>query len=184
MQLFIVFEKISIQSWTSKVNKPNFFFIFISQKWFNSINEFFKLELNFSNSFLIDSSAVDLTNYKNINFFNKINFKNSNLLIFYIYYFYFLKIKINLFYISSLFVKTELTSIDKIYLNANWIERESAEMFGLNFYFKKDIRKLLMDYSCIENPLLKSYPTEGKIDIFYNFFEDQVVTNFNESIEL
>ena len=57
-------------------------------------------------------------------------------------------------------------------------------MFGLNFYFKKDIRKLLMDYSCIENPLLKSYPTEGKIDIFYNFFEDQVVTNFNESIEL
>jgi NADH:ubiquinone oxidoreductase subunit C len=183
MQLFIVFEKISIQSWTSKINKPNFFFIFISQKWFNSINEFFKFELNFSNSFLIDSSAIDMTNYKNTTFFNKINFNNS-LIIFYIYYFYFLKIKISLFYISNTFTKNELISIDKIYLNSNWIERETAEMFGLNFYFKKDVRKLLMDYSFIENPLLKSYPTEGRVDVFYNFFEDQVIANFNESIEL
>jgi NADH:ubiquinone oxidoreductase subunit C len=50
-------------------------------------------------------------------------------------------------------------------------------MFGINYFNKKDVRKLLIDYSSFENPLLKAYPTEGFFDIFYNFFEDQVVTN-------
>ena len=50
-------------------------------------------------------------------------------------------------------------------------------MFGINYFNKKDVRKLLIDYSSFENPLLKTYPTEGFFDIFYNFFEDQVVTN-------
>jgi NADH:ubiquinone oxidoreductase subunit C len=57
-------------------------------------------------------------------------------------------------------------------------------MFGINYFFKKDLRKLLTDYSNIDNPLLKSYPTEGFSDIFYNFFEDQVIFSNNNSIEL
>ena len=40
-------------------------------------------------------------------------------------------------------------------------------MFGINFKHKKDIRKLLTDYSNFENPLLKSYPSEGFFDVFY-----------------
>ena len=57
-------------------------------------------------------------------------------------------------------------------------------MFGINFFFKKDLRKLLTDYSNLENPLLKNYPTEGFTDIFYNFFEDQVTLSNNSSVEL
>jgi NADH:ubiquinone oxidoreductase subunit C len=64
------------------------------------------------------------------------------------------------------------------------MEREVSEMFGVNYFFKKDLRKLLTDYSNIDNPLLKSYPTEGFNDIFYNFFEDQVIFSNNNSIEL
>jgi NADH:ubiquinone oxidoreductase subunit C len=57
-------------------------------------------------------------------------------------------------------------------------------MFGVNYTHKKDMRKLLTDYSSFENPLLKSYPSEGFFDVFYNFFEDQVVIGNKSVIEL
>jgi NADH:ubiquinone oxidoreductase subunit C len=57
-------------------------------------------------------------------------------------------------------------------------------MFGVNYYNKKDIRKLLLDYSKIENPLLKDFPVEGFSEAFYDFFEDQVIFLNNDSIEL
>jgi hypothetical protein len=57
-------------------------------------------------------------------------------------------------------------------------------MFGINYYNKKDIRKLLLDYSKVESPLLKDFSTEGFSEVFYDFFEDQVVYLNNDSIEL
>jgi len=57
-------------------------------------------------------------------------------------------------------------------------------MFGINYSFKKDVRKLLMDYTNVENPLLKNYPSSGYVDVFYNFFEDQVCLSINSSNEL
>jgi NADH:ubiquinone oxidoreductase subunit C len=75
-------------------------------------------------------------------------------------------------------------TIEKLYKNANWIERETSEMYGVNFKHKKDVRKLLTDYTNFENPLLKSYPTEGFFDVFYNFFDDQVILTNNSVVEL
>jgi NADH:ubiquinone oxidoreductase subunit C len=57
-------------------------------------------------------------------------------------------------------------------------------MYGLIFYWKNDARKLLLDYSKLENPMLKDFPCEGIQDVFYNFFENQVVVQKNEIIEL
>jgi NADH:ubiquinone oxidoreductase subunit C len=57
-------------------------------------------------------------------------------------------------------------------------------MFGINYKNKKDIRKLLLDYSKIENPMLKDFPVGGFSEVFYDFFEDQVVLSNNSSIEL
>jgi len=57
-------------------------------------------------------------------------------------------------------------------------------MFGINFFLKKDLRKLLVDYSSFDNPLLKNFPTEGYFDIFYNFFDDQVLMVNSSVIEL
>jgi len=57
-------------------------------------------------------------------------------------------------------------------------------MFGVNYDFKLDIRKLLLDYSKNENPMLKDFPCEGYSDVFYNVFEDQVVFNNTDVIEL
>lgn len=177
IQLFIVFEKIQIQLWTSSSNLPNHFFVHLPQKWLFSVNLFFKKELFFWNSYLVDSSAIDTLNYKITNTYLTTFLKTNNIIIFYIYYFYFLKIKINISVVYNNFLKKHLSSIDGIFLNSNWIERETSEMFGINYFNKKDVRKLLIDYSSFENPLLKTYPTEGFFDVFYNFFEDQVVTN-------
>jgi NADH:ubiquinone oxidoreductase subunit C len=57
-------------------------------------------------------------------------------------------------------------------------------MFGVNYSFKLDIRKLLLDYSKNENPMLKDFPCGGYSDVFYNVFEDQVVFNNTDVIEL
>jgi NADH:ubiquinone oxidoreductase subunit C len=43
---------------------------------------------------------------------------------------------------------------------------------------------LLLDYSKIENPLLKDFPSEGITDVFFSFFENQVVLHKNEVVEL
>jgi NADH:ubiquinone oxidoreductase subunit C len=57
-------------------------------------------------------------------------------------------------------------------------------MFRVSYDLKIDSRRLLLDYSKQENPLLKDYPVEGFNDAFYNFFEDQVVYNTSTVVEL
>jgi NADH:ubiquinone oxidoreductase subunit C len=57
-------------------------------------------------------------------------------------------------------------------------------MSGVHYIFKKDIRKLLLDYSKNENPLLKDFPVEGFSEIFYDFFEDQTIFLDSSVVEL
>lgn len=57
-------------------------------------------------------------------------------------------------------------------------------MFKLLYNHKTDTRRLLLDYSKQENPLLKDYPVEGFNDVFYSFFEDQVVCSNLTVVEL
>ena len=57
-------------------------------------------------------------------------------------------------------------------------------MFRVIYISKTDTRRLLLDYSKQENPLLKDYPVEGFNDVFYSFFEDQVICNSATVIEL
>lgn len=182
--LFIIFEKLPIQLWTSSSNQPNHYYIHVPSKWFYALNIFFKRDMHCWNSTLLDSSAVDCSNFKKQG--SKIDhfFRNNNIVVFYVYYFYFLKIKLNLSFFYNFYKKPGIRSIDRLYKNANWIERETSEMFGVNYTNKKDVRKLLTDYSNFENPLLKSYPTEGFFDVYYNFFDDQVILSNNSVVEL
>ena len=57
-------------------------------------------------------------------------------------------------------------------------------MFKVSFFNKIDARRLLLDYSKQENPLLKDYPCEGFNDVFYSFFDDQVICNNSTVVEL
>ena len=184
INIFIVFEKLNTNIWSSKLLKPNHFFLLIDQNWFYALNLYFKNDLFLNNSTLIDNSAVDTLKFSKINNNLDFFFKKNRIIVYYSYYFYNLKLKLNIILLNNLLKKNKVTSIDKIYKNANWLERETSEMFGVNYYNKKDIRKLLLDYSKIENPLLKDFPVEGFSEAFYDFFEDQVIFLNNDSIEL
>ena len=57
-------------------------------------------------------------------------------------------------------------------------------MFRIQYKHKVDTRRLLLDYTKNENPLLKDFPIGGFNDVYYNFFEDQIVSTTTTFIEL
>lgn len=59
-------------------------------------------------------------------------------------------------------------SLERTFSNSNWLERELVEFFNINIACRTDTRNLLLDYNFTANPLLKSYPTEGHQEIFFN----------------
>lgn len=185
--LFIILEKSSITFWTSKILNPNHFICLMDKSWIYLINQILKNEVFLAKSALVENSSLDTISFSNDNFLINFFSKHNRNLVYYSYYMYFMKIRLTLFYFCNNvgnIISGGLTSIDRIYKNANWLERETSEMYGIYYYWKSDTRKLLLDYTKNENPLLKDFPSEGFQDVFYNFFENQVTVNQNEVVEL
>lgn len=148
--------------------------LWIDPVWYKLFNKILKYELSFQNTWLTEQSAID--NLFNSIFLNKI----SRITLYNIYYSYFLKSRIVL--ISN--YSSNLESIDKLFKNANWLERESSEMYSVEFANKSDSRKLLLDYSKIESPMLKDFSTEGNKDVFYDILDNQVSYVNGDTVEL
>ena len=183
LSIFVVFENINPVVWTSESFYPNSDILYINKSWFYSINTFFKNEVFLSNSTLLENSAID--NKKSFDFLDRVGFNLRNrILLFYVYYFFTIKTKLLLFTTFNNSNLSKISSIDKIYKSASWLERETGEMFRISYTKKTDTRRLLLDYSKTENPLLKDYPVEGFNDAFYSLFEDQVVYNNSTVVEL
>lgn len=71
---------------------------------------------------------------------------------------------------SSILTKT----LNTLFQNITWAEREISEMFGISFSGKKDNRRLLLDFSFIGNPLLKSYPVTGFVEVYYDVIKQWI----------
>jgi NADH:ubiquinone oxidoreductase subunit C len=71
-----------------------------------------------------------------------------------------------------------------IFLNANWLERELVEFFGFHYTYRTDTRNLLLDYNFAGNPLLKSFPTEGNQELYFNYLSYNLEYTGAEFIEL
>lgn len=128
----------------------------------------------------MECSAVD--NKNNFDFLKKNQiFLKQKTLLFFVYYFFLLKSKLVFIFGCGL---KKITSVDKIFKSSSWLEREVGEMFNISFFNKIDTRRLLLDYSKQENPLLKDYPCEGFNDVYYSFFDDQVICNNSTVAEL
>ena len=179
INLFIIFEKINPVIYTSQVLTPNHYVCFIPNKWYYGFNLVLKKELFYSFSNLTDISCIDTLKYdKFIPEQDVIN--NKRFLIYNIYYFYWIKVRMTLVQFSDY----KIESIDSIYKNSSWLEREVGEMYGLKYNNKKDNRSLLLDYSRNEYPMLKDFPCEGYYEIYYDFFENKLQYIKNEFIEL
>lgn len=182
MNIFMVFEKVTPIVYTSSVLTPNHYVCFVDAKSYGQINYFLKNELFYNFSMLSEISAIDTLKFSDIipnidNFFYKNRFLKYS-----IYYFYTTKIRLTL--VTSLDNAYKEVSIDTLYMNANWLEREVCEMFGFTQKIKNDQRILLLDYSKEENPMVKEFPTEGYKDVYYSFFENQLIYLNNEFVEL
>lgn len=97
--------------------------------------------------------------------------------------YFILSYKLNLRIILKLFVNKEdlVISLNKIYKNMAWLEREVWDMFGIKFIFHNDLRRILTDYGFLGHPLLKYFPLSG----FYELRFDEVFNKIiKELIEL
>jgi NADH:ubiquinone oxidoreductase subunit C len=85
--------------------------------------------------------------------------------------------------LATCFLNKVVGSIDYIYSNAAWLEREVGEMNELFFFNKFDTRKLLLNYSDNFAPLKNENFIKNK-DLYYCVFENQVIGLNSAVVEL
>jgi len=70
-----------------------------------------------------------------------------------------------------------IDSITELFPAANWLEREAAELHGISFAGKKDLRNLMLQYGDTSVPFQKSFPTIGLKEIYYDPVKDTLIQN-------
>jgi len=65
-------------------------------------------------------------------------------------------------------VEPMLPSVSRLFVDANWLEREVWDMHGIYFVEHTDLRRLLTDYGFEGFPLLKDYPLSGYAELRYD----------------
>lgn len=74
-----------------------------------------------------------------------------------------------------------VVSIQEIYSNSNWLEREIWDLFGIKFIYHTDLRRILTDYGFVGHPLLKYFPLTGFTELR---FDDCIYRIVKEVIEM
>lgn len=70
---------------------------------------------------------------------------------------------------------SNLNSIAELFPNASWLEREVAELHGIVFNNKKDVRNLMLQYGDTTSPFQKSSPSIGYKEVYYDSVSDVLI---------
>ncbi len=180
-QLFLILEKMPVTFFTSEALTSNHYVIFIPKLWKISFITALKYETSTSQSFLTESTLIDTYNYTLFSRQEDYSLELARLLRIDNYYSLFNKVR---YTTIEAITKKELYTSSVLYKNATWLEREFLEMYGTTLNTIYDTRNLLLEYSFTDNPMLKTYPTEGFVDIYYDFFRDQLCYVNHDYVEL
>lgn len=63
---------------------------------------------------------------------------------------------------------TPVPSVEFLFPNASWYERETWDMYGIFFQGNKDLRRILTDYGFEGYPLRKDFPLSGYVEARYD----------------
>lgn len=143
------------------------FVLVVNSKYLNIVLLFLKYHINSQYSILSCISGVD---YLNKSYRFELNYEllsvvfNSRLRI---------KILLN--------ELIPVNSCSNIYVSASWYECEIWDMYGIFFFFNKNLKRILTDYGFEGNPLRKDFPLSGFIEVKYSETQKRIVS---ESIEL
>lgn len=69
--------------------------------------------------------------------------------------------------------EADVHTLEGIYRNANWFEREVYDMFGITFQGHSDMRRLLTPHDWQGHPLRKDYPL-GHEEVQFTFNFDRI----------
>ena len=61
-----------------------------------------------------------------------------------------------------------IPSVSSIWSSANWLERETFDLYGILFEGHPDLRRILTDYGFVGHPFRKDFPLSGNVEIHYD----------------
>jgi NADH:ubiquinone oxidoreductase subunit C len=154
--------------WTSNSNNTLDYYLIIPDYQLKNVMTYLKKSLFNNVSYVVDASSIDTSGY---NFSVYTNNNSNGLLTFYILYSYTFKVKIILIVKET---NKNLNSIDSVYANCNWLEREFCEMYNTQRFNKIDSRKLLLNYYDSMAPLKRTMGSRGNYEAYYDFSDRQV----------
>jgi len=67
----------------------------------------------------------------------------------------------------------KLPTLERLFPNANWFEREVWDLFGIHFEGNSDMRRIVMPFDWVGHPLRKDYPL-GYEEVQFSFNFDEI----------